>query len=226
MKQNVKKISLALVALGTLSSIAAAQVTPQAGGYLLRFKYTPKQKSSYKMTITSAMMKTPMAMAMSMTTTAVRGTQADVEYTVKSSGSGTSIPEQKMTATVDNRGKILKSSTPGAGQFSNLQLPEKAVKTGGTWTGSMSMNGMTATSTYKFIGLKVIGGVPCAQIAVTVSGGMAQMKVTGSGNMFIRTSDCSLQSSKMATTVNVTPPSGQGNGKPMTIKTDISINRA
>jgi hypothetical protein len=80
---------------------------------------------------------------------------------------------------------------------------------------------MTVNSTYKLLGTKLVGGQQCAQIGVTISSTSSMGKISGTGNMYLRMNDCSMQSGDINLVLNM-PSQGGGTGKPMKFKQSIT----
>lgn len=223
MKTSRLTLGAALFALAFgAATTGQSQISPQGGGYLLRIKYTKGEKAKYIMKISSPMMKQPMTMTMMQSTKAVNGTSATVDYDISSPQGG--MGSQKVTVDVDNRGRVLKTSAPGGDQLNNVQLPEKPIRIGETWSGDVSskggMAGIKMKSLYKLVGVKNMGGGQCAQIAVSMSGGNAQMKIDGSGTIYLRMKDGSIETTSLATNVTM-----NRDGKPMKVAQSITISR-
>lgn len=205
---------------------ADAQITKQGAGYLFRMKFVPNAKSSYTVTATNPMSSTPIKMAMAQTVKSVKNGVATIEFKITSSSQG-NVPKDPMTMQMDTRGRLVGSSGGAMGMGNNIELPEGPIAIGQSWKGSVSgAQGMKISATYKFIGIKKIGNFDCAQIAVSSSGGMQNMKMNGTGNVYMRLTDGSAQSMNMSMNMTMTPPSNaKGGSKPMNMTTTISMVR-
>lgn len=206
---------------------AEAQITKQGAGYLFRMKFVPNAKASYTVTASNPMSSTPIKMSMTQVVKSVNKGVATIEYKITSSSQG-NVPKDPMTMQMDSRGKLVGNSRSAMGNMgNNIELPEGPIAIGQTWKGSVSgAQGMSMTATYKFVGIKKVGNFDCAQIAVTSSGGMSQMKMNGTGTVYMRLTDGSAQSMNMSMNMTMTPPSDtKGGGKPMNISTTISMVR-
>lgn len=205
---------------------ADAQITKQGAGYLFRMKFVPNAKSSYKVTATNPMSSTPITMAMSQMIKSVKNGIATIEFRITSSSQG-NVPKDPMTMQMDSRGKLVSGSGGAMGMGNNIELPEGPIAIGQTWKGSVSGGqGMKVSASYKFVGLKKVGNFDCAQVAVTSTGGMQNMKMNGSGTVYLRLSDGSAQSMNMSMNMTMTPPSDtKGGGKPMNMSTTVSMVR-
>ncbi|MCO5295331.1 MAG: hypothetical protein M9921_00590 [Fimbriimonadaceae bacterium] len=228
---SLTKITVALV-FAALWTVAPAQISKKGAGYLFRIKWTKGQTAKYTMTTTTSGGPSAMAvnMPMSLKVLSVAGGVGEVEYNVgPASANGKPMgAAQKVVAKVDPRGKIVSGATQAQQMGGNITFPEGPVKPGGTWTGSQTVPGpggsMTINAKYKFVGIKSVGGQSVAQIDVSMSGGGGQMQITGSGSVFLRTADGSLQSTNLGQKLTIS--GAQGNQKPMTIDMKISMKRA
>ena len=223
-----------IVVVGLLAAVwttAPAQITKQGGGYLLRMKYTKGVVAKYSMTTTSGATSVvpAMNMVMPMETKVLSVTNGvgEVQYVIGPiSNNGQAMGQrQTVVAKIDSRGKTL-SSGGMAQQINNLTLPATAVRPGATWTGVQStqsaMGAINLNATYKFVGVKLVGGRSVAQILVTVQGGNKMIATKGTGSVFLLVSDGSLHSTNLDQ--NMTLSDGQG-GKPIQMKLKVAISR-
>ncbi len=207
---------------------AYAQVKRTGDSYLLRMKFKVGDTAKYQMTMSGDMMPAGINVSMTSVVKKVAGDTADVEYTTTPpAGAPGGGKPTKTTFKIDNRGKVIGGNAQAAQQFNNVQLPEKAVKIGQTWAGNASGGmGMNLKTTYKLVGTKLVGGQDCAQIGVTLASTSGQMKISGTGTMFLRMGDCSLQNATVNVVVNGTMPGQNGGaGRPMNIKQKVAIIR-
>lgn len=207
---------------------AYAQVKKTGDSYLLRMKFKVGDTAKYQMSMSGDMMPAGINVSMTSVVKKVTGNTAEVEYTTTppAGAPGAGRPT-KTTIKIDNRGKVVGGNTQMGQQFNNVQLPEKAVKIGQTWSGTASGGmGMQLNTTYKLVGSKMVGGQDCAQIGVTMASTSGQMKISGNGTMYLRMGDCSLQTATVNVVVNGTMPGQNGAaGKPMNIKQKVAITR-
>lgn len=227
---TITKFGLALT-LAAVCSFATAQVSKQGAGYLFRIKWTKGQTAKYTMaTTTSGPSSMKIDMPMSLKVLSVAGGVGEVEYNV---GPATSNGKpmgaaQKVVAKVDPRGKIVGGSAQAQQMNGSITLPEGPIKPGGTWTGTQTVPGpagsMTINAKYKFVGIKSVSGQSVAQIDVSMTGGGGSMKISGSGSVYLRTSDGSMQSTNLSQQMTI--GTGQGNQPPMTIKMNMVMKRA
>lgn len=225
------KFGLAL-GFAALWAVIPAQVSKQGAGYLFRIKWTKGQTAKYAMVTTSSggPQAVSVKMPMSLKVLSVKNGVGEVEYSVgPMTSNGKSMgAAQKVVAKVDPRGKIVGGSDPSQNMGGNITFPQGPIKPGGSWTGSQKVPGaggasMTINAKYKFVGLKSVAGQSVAQIDVSMSGGGGSMQISGSGSVFLRVSDGSLQSTNL--NQKFTFGSAQGNQKPMTMQMTVSMKR-
>lgn len=230
--RNINLTRIATVAVfAALYATSPAQIVKQGGGYLLRMKYTKGAIANYAMTTAtsggSAMPAMNVAMPMRTKVLSVASGVGEVQYELGPISNNGKAMGQKQTVVVkiDSRGKML-SSAGVAQQVNNVTLPEKPVKPGATWTGVQTTQSqvgqMTLNATYKFAGLKTVGGKTVAEIQVNVKGGNQMIQTAGTGSVFLLVSDGSMHSTSMNQTMTMS--GGQG-GKPLEIKMKVSITR-
>lgn len=202
---------------------ALAQVSSQGNAFLLRTKYVKGQTLKYKMTtnISGGPSKVPpMEIPMTLKVKDVKNGVATIVYTTK-------VPGQPkggdIEVKVDSRGKMVGGAgleaLQGMGAM-GATLPEKAVKVGDTWTQNMNspaMQGMKMSTTYRFNGLKTVGGVKVAEIGMTIKGtGPQNMTMSGTGTMTMLASDGTMRNTSMSMDLKM-----QG----MAMKTTTTITR-
>jgi|GEM_PF-4440336 len=173
----MKKYALLLAAL-SLAAFAPAQK-----GYLLRLRLKQNEVVKYDMAVTSMGMN--IDMGMKLTCTKVAGHQYTLVTTMGSmTMNGKPVPAQQaeqikkmvVTTVVDDQGRTLSTKTtgvPGMGpdsQSTTVPFPAGPVTVGKTWTGTNKVNNMSINTTYKFVGVKSVGGVQCAMIESTPNG--------------------------------------------------------
>ncbi|AIE87392.1 hypothetical protein [Fimbriimonas ginsengisoli] len=198
----MKKGLLSILALGALAVSGQAQVTRVRGGYMLRVKYTKGQSIHLDSSNTAGGLGKEMAggklqfkMPITMNVLNVKDGYALVQIKLGQVKSGNRIVNPGQTAVVrlDDRNQPKDSETP-----TNLgaTLPKKPVKVGQTWSGSVpvstGMGGGKLNATYRFAGLKMVGGKSVAVLTYTLSG-----FATGTGRITLLASDGTLNSNEM-----------------------------
>ncbi len=214
----------------TSASIPAyAQVKKTGDSYLLRMKFKVGETTKYQMSMSGDMVPPGMSVAMSSLVKKFSADIADIEYTATPSAGVPGGGKPSVTnVRVNSRGKMVSGASSQMGQqFGNVELPEKPVKIGQSWSANIVPTpGMNITSTYKLVGTKMVGGMECANIGVTMSSKGGQAKINGTGTILLRMSDCSLQTANINTTINASMPSQNGGAaKPMVFKQKIAITR-
>lgn len=199
---------------------AAAQITKNGPGYLLRAKYVAGTSARFRID-SSTSMGTGQAMKVvipfSQKVKSLAKGVASIEYTVgpvNMNGAAQGKP-QVINAQVDSRNRMVGGGPSGV-NLGNVGFPEKPVRIGGSWTADVSgaAPGMTSKGTYTFKGVKSVGGKQVAEIAVKMTmGGNQGMSATGSGIMYLLVSDGSLHSGNL--TQNMSMGSG-ANARAMT----------
>jgi hypothetical protein len=187
--------ALCMLGLIGVARMSSAQVTKTGGAYLLRMKFFKGQKLSYLMTSSSTGVK--MEIPFIMNVTDVTGNVATINLTVgpasvngkRAMNGNTPAKAQVVTIQMDNRGKVVKSSQPGAQGMAGVVLPEKPIRIGETFpvdsTTPMGGMNMKVTGRYRFAGIKNVNGKQAAQLAVMLSGsgtGGAAMKISTKGS--------------------------------------------
>ena len=228
---NPKPILFAALSLGLLglsSTPSLAQISKQGDGYLFRMKFTPGAKASYTMTMSGigapgAAGGGNMTMKLVQVVKSVANGVGTIEFTV----SGGMVPKPMVqTMKMDGRGKVV-GGGQNMQQIQQVELPANAMKIGSTWKGQMKsatqMGEMTTNYTYKFVGLKKIGKNDCAQIFVTNTATGASLKTSGSGNVFLRLADGSMETMNMNQKVTISNPQ---TAKPMTINPTMTMARS
>ncbi|MGV3618246.1 MAG: hypothetical protein ACO1SV_23205 [Fimbriimonas sp.] len=196
----LKRVSLiALAGLG--STFASAQVTPSGGGYLLRVKYSTGQVLRYASTnsvggATGRGDGLVISLPIVMRVTEVKGKVAKARLTVGPAKNGNQILNNSQTVvmTLNNR-----NQGGGEGQSTGVtaQLPERPVKVGQTWTAVAPISTASGqvqrlNATYRFQGVKKVGGKSVAVITYSVNGA-----ATGTGTMTLLQGDGTLWSNNM-----------------------------
>ncbi|MBV6456984.1 MAG: hypothetical protein HONBIEJF_00089 [Fimbriimonadaceae bacterium] len=207
-----------------LSNFASAQVTKEGAGYRFKAKYAKGQVLKYDMTIKSSGKDVPanagtMSMPFSLTVKDFKNGIATIRYQGEMMG-------QKVDQTIkmDQYGKVVGGQAMSS---INATFPNRALKVGESWKMDIPMNspmaaGMKLNGTYKFVGLKSVGGKQVAHIGVNLAGagGPGGMKITGKGAIYVLVADGHMSSATVDQ--NMVMSSGQ---KPMTLKMNVSIKR-
>jgi hypothetical protein len=186
------------IAVIAVASVGSSQVSRQGAGYLLRVKYVKGQTLKYMTTnlINGNMnggqpMKINMPISISIKDV-VKGI-AKAKVVAGPVNMGTSAVMQAQTLdmelTTTNQARSGKNSG-----IAGAQLPLKPVKIGQTWTMLAPIPDTTGMSknmkaTYKFQGLKNVGGKSVAVLAYTLTGG-----VSGTGTLLLLASDGTIHS--------------------------------
>lgn len=217
-------VSSFLVASLALSAGVSAQVTKEGVGYRFKAKYAKGMVLKYDMKIKSSGKEVPanagtMNMPFSLTVKDFQKGIATIQYKGEMMG-------QKIDQTfkMDQYGKVVGGESMSS---INATFPNRPLKVGETWKMDIPMSnpmaaGMKMNGTYKFVGLKSVGGKQMAEIGVSMSGagGPNGMKLSGKGSIFILVADGHMSSASMDQ--NMAMSTGQ---KPMNIKMNVSIKR-
>ncbi len=225
----MKLMHVALVSLLVVAATGAnAQISPKAGGYLFRQKFTKGGKIQYITEITqgmgsSAVQGISMTMPFVQRVTDVSRGIASISVSVgpaslnKKSMGKVSTYQMK----VDTQGKVV--GGPAGGAQGVTAFPVKPIKFGQTWTATVPAPRMggeqsTATAVYKFLKMGSYRGKRAAVVAVTIStnGGFA---LTGGGTSYLSAEDGSVLGNVMKLTAG--NPTGQG--APITV--NVSVRR-
>lgn len=225
---------LIAISMGVPALPSYAQVSKQGDGYLFRMKFSPNQKSVINGTILSSAggQKFEMGMTVTQVVKSVKNGTATIDYTVNMTKSpvGSQKPTT-MTVQMNNRGKMTGGSAGmDMSQMQGYELPEGPVRVGQTWSSTNTVNqagmSMKVNSTYKLVGLKRVGAFDCAQLAITAKTSGAQMSGTGTGSVFLRLADGSMQQMNMVQNITFSMPGQNGKaGKPMSTSTTIKMSR-
>jgi len=186
--------TLALGAIVVLAASANAQVTKQGAGYLLRAKYSKGQvirfNTSNKVRGATAQPGSAIDVTIPITMRVldVKSGIATVQLKLGEAKLGQSVINPGQTAVVRLNSRNEGTGTAGGANVA-AALPAKAVKVGQTWTATAPIStGMGPSqnmkATYKFQGLKSVGGRQVAVITYSVTG-----FAKGNGTMRLLTSD-------------------------------------
>ena len=229
-----KPYVVAVVALSVLGCIASqrdsqAQITKSGNAYLFRMKYTKGAK--YKFVLNSSVpvankqKAASLSVPYSMTVSDVTGNVGTLAMQVGPSRVGDKVvgPVQNVVVKLDTRGRIVGNNT-NPGNISGIVFPDKPVKIGDTFpvngNAATGAAGMTITGSYKFLGIKTVGGKQVAELAITLSGtGTASSQ--GSGVSLLDVADGQIITATINQTITVKP---QG-GKAVTMKNSVVISR-
>ena len=218
-KTNSIAVAAACFAI-LIPSAASAQIKKVGGSYLLRLKFKAGTVKKYNLVTAitglpaSAMGGSGGPMKLTGTLTekviSVAGNKGtlQVETSAMALATGQTFGQpQTQTVTIDDLGNDGGAgNAPGYG----VHLPQKAVKVGESWTQSMAMPGAMgsgqggATATYKFNGIKSVGGKSLADISFAISSN--GLLKGGSGHAYLLPVDGSL--SQMDMKMSVSNPSG------------------
>jgi|GEM_PF-665549 len=237
MKQNTAVLSLLAVGAIGLSSIAPAQVTRQGNGYTLRVKYQTGQTIKY--TLANSMVtpgaKSPApAMSIPMTIRVVSVTKgvATLEASIGPvPGQG---KPQTQQMKMDSRGRVVGGPAAGLQSLSGVAMPDKAVTVGQTWKDTAQvpspMGPISTTTSYKFLGIRTVGGKSVAELSMSMSGKGSSLSMNGSGRLQILVSDGTLYGMTMTQKAMLPgnmggPAGGKTPSKPMTFDTLVKITR-
>jgi len=217
-------VSSFFVAVLAITSGSHAQVTKEGAGYRFKAKYTKGSTLKYDMTIKTTGKDIPagagtMSMPFSLTIQDVKNGVATIRYQGEMMGN-----KLDQTMKMDQYGKVVGGQSMSG---INATFPNRVLKIGDTWKMDIPVNnpmgaGMKVNGTYKFVGLKSVGGKQVAEVGVVMSGsgGPAGMKLSGKGTMLILVADGQLSSASINQDMAMT--TGQ---KPMNLKMNLSIKR-
>lgn len=211
---------------------ADAQVTKQGNAYLLRMKFTPGQTIRHRISTSGDMMPQPMIITSAMRVTRVANGIATIETSTQMPAArGQKAPEPiKQTVQMNNRG-VIQGQQQGMGA-STPTLPEKPVRVGESWTGSVAgMAGLNMNARYTLAGIKNVGGRQVAEITMSMTGNMSggggPSRMSGQGRMNLDMRDGSMLNGTV--NFNMTLPGRRGEdgkpGKPQTFKMTTTMTR-
>ena len=205
-----RSISLAVVACAALvPALSSAQIKKQPNGaYLMRIKYTKGEV--IKLTINTTVSGLPpgsqgadasgkqniVVQTVTKVVSVTNGNAtviADVAQ-VKINGHVTGQAATPRSITLDTRGRTIGSN---AGPGLATKMPEKPVKVGETWTGSLPVGsgiGNAGTATYKFLGIKNVDGKQVGVLSLAIK--TAQIK-GGTGTLYLNASDGTMYKAAM-----------------------------
>jgi hypothetical protein len=202
----VKPLSV-LLGAATLAALAPAQVTKSGPGYLLRVKYASGQVLRYATSnsvagVTGQPGNLKVSLPIVMRVTEVKGPTANIRMTVGPATAGTNVltNAQTVVMSLNSRNEAKGSTAAGVG----AQLPAKPVKVGDKWSAQVPIATATGSQqrlmgTYRFQGVKSIGGRQVAVITYSVAGA-----AKGSGTMTLLMSDGTLWTNQMKLSLSST----------------------
>lgn len=192
MKKSLTYLVAGIAAVGLVLAPhnSTAQIKPSGKKYVFRIKWVKGQKFDYQFKTyisagASAGKIEPMIMGYSLDVKSVTGDKASVLVT--GSGAGSSTSSKGETVTIDSRGKT--DSQSSASMFSNemVQMPEKAVGIGESWSSTGSVNSMTGKmdikTTNTFVGFKTEGSRKFAHVSLKLNMSGSGTTGTGSGDI-------------------------------------------
>ncbi len=212
------------------TSVTGAQVTKQGDAYLFRVKYKKGAKYSFLLSssspATSGIPAQKLEVPFSYLVLGTKGDETEVKISVgpsKFNGKPNTPQPQIITATLDDRGKLIKSTQKGMGNLTGVILPEKPVKIGGEFPiksdNSVDGGALELRGAYAFKGFKTMSGRKVAQFDVRQnSTGMAS--ISGGGKTFIDVADGLLLLATIDQIVTI-----QQNGKSISVKNQVTIIR-
>jgi hypothetical protein len=216
---GIRRFGLVLLGASLLAPLADAQVTRSGNGYLFRQKYTKGQTIRYNMTMEQqgAAQGQAMKIAMPMTQTVRDVNKGVADLTIRvgpMTMNGRPMGEaQTLNLKMDARNQIVGGASGPSGQMQAV-LPQGAIRVGQTWTSDMPLQGMpgggNAKATYKFNGIKNVGGRQVAEVGVTFTT-TGSPSMTGNGTMLILVSDGSLQRSNLTMSTSMKGQDGRTN---------------
>ncbi len=224
-------IWLGLACIGCVASATAgAQVTKQGDAYQFRLKFKKGAKYSYLLSSSSPATGTTPAQKMevpfSYLALGTKGDETQVKISVGPSAFNGKPNAPKPTiinATMDDRGKLVKSSQEGLGNLTGVILPEKAIKIGEEFPiksdTSVQGGALEIRGSYKFVGFKTMSGRKVVQFDVRQNS-IGIVSTSGSGKTFIDAADGQLVLATINQNVTI-----QENGKSVTMKNSVTIIR-
>lgn len=232
MMKSSMRIAGAALLLG-MAIGAQAQITKVGSAYKFRMKHTPGKTITQNVSIATsiAMGEKPMVMNIVIPTKMKCTGQKGTVYTVAVTSGPMSMggkpfngsKAETTTVKINDRGQMVDGNGPKGVNFNNMELPEKPLAVGATWTGKINMpQGQgQVDAKYKFNGIKIVNGKQVAVIGVSMTMDGMMGKMTGSGTMNLLVADGQPlnMNVNMAGTVNAAQTgSGSGMKTTMTIK--------
>ncbi|CAN5454763.1 hypothetical protein BH11ARM2_BH11ARM2_28700 [soil metagenome] len=226
------KTAFATLGLLGLAAFSSAQVTKVGSAYQFRLKLAAGTSYKYSMNIIQKGTTTPgggiaVKVPFSQKVVSITGDTATITYSagpIMLNGQPLSPKPSVGTAKMSRQGKVVGGSM-AAGQGVAV-FPATPVMPGSSWSSDVPLGGMgasggsTAKATYRFVGVKNVGGKQVAELAVTVVG-TGQTKVNGSGTTYVLLTDGAPWKSNL--TIKISGIQAQGTTAPaMTMQMAIT----
>lgn len=217
---NIRTTLAAALLLG--AALGQAQIAKQGSAYLFRMKFTKGAKYAYKMNVDMTMPKgmggpadgkANMLMTMNIHVKDVKKDVATVAYSAspmkmngKEMGKATQMEVKQNT-----RGKFVQGDA-AAMNAGSINLPEKPIKLGDSWTAETKMGtgagAMTVNAKYTFKSIKTVNGKQIAVLGVTMASS-TPVKLNGGGTVELYMSDGALYASDTTATLLPTADASQ-----------------
>jgi hypothetical protein len=218
----------ALIVIVAAPTLADAQISKKgAAGYLFKPKFTRGTVAKYTLTAKSAGPQTAnISSSFTQKVLGINGQIVDIEIT----SSPVMVNGKPMGKQDTHKMQWDMKSNKAVGQSQAMfgGIPNKPLKVGESYKAKLPMGGPMGgpgglEATYKFIGLKNVGGKQVAQLDIAIpKTANGSMQMGGSGTMFLLASDASLVNVNMKMTMSMPAQQGQ---KPMTVTTSLAIKR-
>ncbi len=221
---DIKRFSVGCAIVTCLAAGASAQVSKSGPGYLFKMKYrVGTTKYGMNVNVKNVPGATGGAMTISgplmVKVESVKGTLANLAITTGplAMNGKPMIKATTQKVQADEKGKQF----GGTGSVQGLPsgLPQRPVKVGETWQAEVPitsgmMSGQKVSATYKFVGIKAVGAIQCAQLNMTMSGA-----TSGTGTTYLNTADCQLVRMSMNMTMQMP---GAAAGKPIVMAMTVA----
>lgn len=232
------KTPVLTLAVLSLATVGAAQITKSGAGYDFKVKYAPGATYNYNLATAIKMSGGPQGTPPGQTVNMllkqqVVSTKNGITTLRVTSSGGPGGAQPPQTVQVNNRGKIISGAGANSGFNFLSGFPARPVKVGERWTSQTSlpmgpMGAGKANVAYIFRGLKNVNGKPAAQIDFTITmAGAAALR--GSGTAFLNQADGQLINSAMKGAMTISPSAMGGASrpgvKPMTIGLNVNMKR-
>jgi len=235
--------------LAILFFIGVALLFANQSGYLLRVKLKKGQVIRHEAVITydaaGQGMDMNMKMRVTQTCTAVKNGIYTVQAKVDSIDlNSPALKDPKMvkqiednikqngtaTYTMDSFGKItgdMKSLNSSG--MERISYPKNPVRIGQTWTSSTKVNSMSGETdvkaTLKLLGIERVNGVECYKASISTSTTVQNIKISGSGFLWIRRSDGLEEKMNMTIMMKPTGKGASPQGMPSNVKMTMTMHR-
>lgn len=210
----MKKLIGLVFALGALAAFAPAQIVKKGNGYLFRMKFSKGAVIRYTVKSTSPGLGGPKSPPMKINfpmvwnVLNVQGGVATIKALVGPVmlGQQQVLAQSQTTVSIDGRGQSVGNTSTG--QQITPTLPLNPIRVGASWSATMPIQGAAGaqsdlTATYKFVGIKNVGGKQVALLSITTKGASR-----GSGTMQLLVSDGTLFSSHLSVDLKIQTPDG------------------